>query len=166
MSNVRSSIISVLSEKIKTVETSMSILDCILSDKNNCITLCYTKLNEMLDASKQLTPLNTIDEMLKVIESLTLLEIVELDFYITEKLKESEKIKEKMKIETPEQRENRRLNHWIIKSVILGFIAISVIITAGILFDSIINPDDDNLKILLNIFNSYKEIAAIAIGGK
>ena len=58
------------------------------------------------------------------------------------------------------------LKIWVIKTVIKGFILISSILVIGIVSDSIVNPEKDNLKLIMEIFSSYGSILNIALGMK
>lgn len=58
------------------------------------------------------------------------------------------------------------LKIWVIKTVIKGFILISSILVIGIVSDSIVNPEKDNLKLAIELFNSYGSILNIALGMK
>lgn len=58
------------------------------------------------------------------------------------------------------------LKIWVIKTVIKGFILISSILVIGVIFDSIVNPEKDNLKLIMEIFSSYGSILNIALGMK
>ena len=152
-------------DRLCTLDKDNTLLECMLN-KNVFITLCYTKLNDILIIDKQLKPLDKVEDLVLTIQNLSLRELIELDNYLLDKVEESTKITNTTKTETVEDVENRRLMHFIIKSIVIGFVTLSIIITLGIILDVIINPDDNNLQLLINIFNNYKEIAAIAIGGK
>lgn len=58
------------------------------------------------------------------------------------------------------------LKIWVIKTVIKGFILISSILVIGIVSDSIVNPEKDNLKLAIELFSSYGSILNIALGMK
>lgn len=152
-------------DRLCTLDKDNTLLECMLN-KNVFITLCYTKLNDMLIIGKHLKPLDKVEDLVLTIQNLSLRELIELDNYLLDKVEESTKITNITKTETVADVENRRLMHFIIKAIVIGFVTLSIIITLGIILDAIINPDDNNLQLLINIFNNYKEIAAIAIGGK
>lgn len=152
-------------DRLCTLDKDNTLLECMLN-KNVFITLCYTKLNDMLIIGKHLKPLDKVEDLVLTIQNLSLRELIELDNYLLDKVEESTKITNITKTETVADVENRRLMHFIIKAIVIGFVTLSIIITLGIILDVIINPDDNNLQLLINIFNNYKEIAAIAIGGK
>ena len=152
-------------DRLCTLDKDNTLLECMLN-KNVFITLCYTKLNDILIIDKHLKPLDKVEDLVLTIQNLSLRELIELDNYLLDKVEESTKITNITKTETVEDVENRRLMHFIIKAIVIGFVTLSIIITLGIILDAIINPDDNNLQLLINIFNNYKEIAAIAIGGK
>ena len=152
-------------DRLCTLDKDNTLLECMLN-KNVFITLCYTKLNDILIIDKHLKPLDKVEDLVLTIQNLSLRELIELDNYLLDKVEESTKITNNTKSETVEDVENRRLMHFIIKAIVIGFVTLSIIITLGIILDAIINPDDNNLQLLINIFNNYKEIAAIAIGGK
>lgn len=152
-------------DRLCTLDKDNTLLECMLN-KNVFITLCYTKLNDMLIIDKHLKPLDKVEDLVLTIQNLSLRELIELDNYLLDKVEESTKITNITKTETVADVENRRLMHFIIKAIVIGFVTLSIIITLGIILDAIINPDDNNLQLLINIFNNYKEIAAIAIGGK
>ena len=152
-------------DRLCTLDKDNTLLECMLN-KNVFITLCYTKLNDILIIDKHLKPLDKVEDLVLTIQNLSLRELIELDNYLLDKVEESTKITNITKTETVADVENRRLMHFIIKAIVIGFVTLSIIITLGIILDAIINPDDNNLQLLINIFNNYKEIAAIAIGGK
>ncbi len=152
-------------DRLCTLDKDNTLLECMLN-KNVFITLCYTKLNDMLIIDKHLKPLDKVEDLVLTIQNLSLRELIELDNYLLDKVEESTKITNNTKSETVADVENRRLMHFIIKAIVIGFVILSIIITLGIILDAIINPDDNNLQLLINIFNNYKEIAVIAIGGK
>lgn len=152
-------------DRLCTLDKDNTLLECMLN-KNVFITLCYTKLNDILIIDKHLKPLDKVEDLVLTIQNLSLRELIELDNYLLDKVEESTKITNITKTETVADVENRRLMHFIIKAIVIGFVTLSIIITLGIILDTIINPDDNNLQLLINIFNNYKEIAAIAIGGK
>lgn len=152
-------------DRLCTLDKDNTLLECMLN-KNVFITLCYTKLNDILIIDKHLKPLDKVEDLVLTIQNLSLRELIELDNYLLDKVEESTKITNNTKSETVADVENRRLMHFIIKAIVIGFVTLSIIITLGIILDAIINPDDNNLQLLINIFNNYKEIAAIAIGGK
>ena len=152
-------------DRLCTLDKDNTLLECMLN-KNVFITLCYTKLNDILIIDKHLKPLDKVEDLVLTIQNLSLRELIELDNYLLDKVEESTKITNNTKSETVEDVENRRLMHFIIKAIVIGFVTLSIIVTLGIILDAIINPDDNNLQLLINIFNNYKEIAAIAIGGK
>lgn len=152
-------------DRLCTLDKDNTLLECMLN-KNVFITLCYTKLNDILIIDKHLKPLDKVEDLVLTIQNLSLRELIELDNYLLDKVEESTKITNNTKTETVADVENRRLMHFIIKAIVIGFVTLSIIITLGIILDAIINPDDNNLQLLINIFNNYKEIAAIAIGGK
>ena len=152
-------------DRLCTLDKDNTLLECMLN-KNVFITLCYTKLNDILIIDKHLKPLDKVEDLVLTIQNLSLRELIELDNYLLDKVEESTKITDNTKTETVADVENRRLMHFIIKAIVIGFVTLSIIITLGIILDAIINPDDNNLQLLINIFNNYKEIAAIAIGGK
>lgn len=152
-------------DRLCTLDKDNTLLECMLN-KNVFITLCYTKLNDMLIIEKHLKPLDKVEDLVLTIQNLSLRELIELDNYLLDKVEESTKITNNTKTETVADVENRRLMHFIIKAIVIGFVTLSIIVTLGIILDAIINPDDNNLQLLINIFNNYKEIAAIAIGGK
>lgn len=152
-------------DRLCTLDKDNTLLECMLN-KNVFITLCYTKLNDMLIIDKHLKPLDKVEDLVLTIQNLSLRELIELDNYLLDKVEESTKITNITKTETVADVENRRLMHFIIKAIVIGFVTLSIIITLGIILDAIINPDDNNLQLLINIFNNYKEIAVIAIGGK
>lgn len=152
-------------DRLCALDKDNTLLECMLN-KNVFITLCYTKLNDILIIDKHLKPLDKVEDLVLTIQNLSLRELIELDNYLLDKVKESTKITNNTKSETVADVENRRLMHFIIKAIVIGFVTSSIIITLGIILDAIINPDDNNLQLLINIFNNYKEIAAIAIGGK
>ena len=58
------------------------------------------------------------------------------------------------------------LKIWVVKTVIKGFILISSILVIGIVSDSIVNPEKDNLKLAIELFSSYGSILNIALGMK
>ena len=152
-------------DRLCTLDKDNTLLECMLN-KNVFITLCYTKLNDILIIDKHLKPLDKVEDLVLTIQNLSLRELIELDNYLLDKVEESTKITNNTKTETVADVENRRLMHFIIKAIVIGFVTLSIIVTLGIILDAIINPDDNNLQLLINIFNNYKEIAAIAIGGK
>ena len=152
-------------DRLCTLDKDNTLLECMLN-KNVFITLCYTKLNDILIIDKHLKPLDKVEDLVLTIQNLSLRELIELDNYLLDKVEESTKITNNTKTETVADVENRRLMHFIIKALVIGFVTLSIIITLGIILDVIINPDDNNLQLLINIFNNYKEIAVIAIGGK
>ncbi len=152
-------------DRLCTLDKDNTLLECMLN-KNVFITLCYTKLNDILIIDKHLKPLDKVEDLVLTIQNLSLRELIELDNYLLDKVEESTKITNNTKSETVADVENRRLMHFIIKAIVIGFVTLSIIITLGIILDAIINPDDNNLQLLINIFNNYKEIAVIAIGGK
>ena len=152
-------------DRLCTLDKDNTLLECMLN-KNVFITLCYTKLNDILIIDKHLKPLDKVEDLVLTIQNLSLRELIELDNYLLDKVEESTKITNITKTETVADVENRRLMHFIIKAIVIGFVTLSIIITLGIILDAIINPDDNNLQLLINIFNNYKEIAVIAIGGK
>ena len=152
-------------DRLCTLDKDNTLLECMLN-KNVFITLCYTKLNDILIIDKHLKPLDKVEDLVLTIQNLSLRELIELDNYLLDKVEESTKITNNTKTETVADVENRRLMHFIIKAIVIGFVTLSIIITLGIILDVIINPDDNNLQLLINIFNNYKEIAVIAIGGK
>ena len=152
-------------DRLCTLDKDNTLLECMLN-KNVFITLCYTKLNDILIIDKHLKPLDKVEDLVLTIQNLSLRELIELDNYLLDKVEESTKITNNTKSETVADVENRRLMHFIIKAIVIGFVTLSIIVTLGIILDAIINPDDNNLQLLINIFNNYKEIAAIAIGGK
>ena len=152
-------------DRLCTLDKDNTLLECMLN-KNVFITLCYTKLNDILIIDKHLKPLDKVEDLVLTIQNLSLRELIELDNYLLDKVEESTKITDNTKTETVADVENRRLMHFIIKAIVIGFVTLSIIVTLGIILDAIINPDDNNLQLLINIFNNYKEIAAIAIGGK
>lgn len=152
-------------DRLCTLDKDNTLLECMLN-KNVFITLCYTKLNDILIIDKHLNPLDKVEDLVLTIQNLSLRELIELDNYLLDKVDKSTKITNITKTETVADVENRRLMHFIIKALVIGFVTLSIIITLGIILDTIINPDDNNLQLLINIFNNYKEIAAIAIGGK
>lgn len=152
-------------DRLCTLDKDNTLLECMLN-KNVFITLCYTKLNDMLIIDKHLKPLDKVEDLVFTIQNLSLRELIELDNYLLDKVEESTKITNNTKTETVADVENRRLMHFIIKAIVIGFVSLSIIVTLGIILDAIINPDDNNLQVIMNIFNNYKEIAVIAIGGK
>ena len=58
------------------------------------------------------------------------------------------------------------LKIWVIKTVIKWFVLVSSILTIGVIFDSIVNPEKDNLKLAIELFSSYVSILNIALGMK
>ena len=152
-------------DRLCTLDKDNTLLECMLN-KNVFITLCYTKLNDMLIIEKHLKPLDRVEDLVFTIQNLSLRELIELDNYLLDGVKESTKITNTTKTETIADVENRRLMHFIIKGLLVGFVILSNVVTIGLIVDAIINPDDNNLQVIMNIFNNYKEIAAIAIGGK
>ena len=151
--------------RLCTLDKDNTLLECMLN-KNVFITLCYTKLNDMLIIEKHLKPLDRVEDLVFTIQNLSLKELIELDNYLLDGVKESTKITNTTKTETVADVENRHLLHFIIKGLLVGFVILSNVVTIGLILDAIINPDDNNLQVIMNIFNNYKEIAAIAIGGK
>ena len=162
---VQQDILNNVLDRLCTLDKDNTLLECMLN-KNVFITLCYTKLNDILIIDKHLKPLDKVEDLVLTIQNLSLRELIELDNYLLDKVEESTKITNNTKSETVADVENRRLMHFIIKAIVIGFVSLSIIVTLGIILDAIINPDDNNLQLLINIFNNYKEIAAIAIGGK
>lgn len=152
-------------DRLCTLDKDNTLLECMLN-KNVFITLCYTKLNDMLIIEKHLKPLDRVEDLVFTIQNLSLRELIELDNYLLDGVKESTKITNTTKTETVVDVENRHLLHFIIKGLLVGFVILSNVVTIGLIVDAIINPDDNNLQVIMNIFNNYKEIAAIAIGGK
>ena len=152
-------------DRLCTLDKDNTLLECMLN-KNVFITLCYTKLNDMLIIEKHLKPLDRVEDLVFTIQNLSLRELIELDNYLLDGVKESTKITNTTKTETVADVENRHLLHFIIKGLLVGFVILSNVVTIGLILDAIINPDDNNLQVIMNIFNNYKEIAAIAIGGK
>ena len=152
-------------DRLCTLDKDNTLLECMLN-KNVFITLCYTKLNDILIIDKHLKPLDKVEDLVLTIQNLSLRELIELDNYLLDKVEESTKITNTTKTETVADVENRHLLHFIIKGLLVGFVILSNVVTIGLILDAIINPDDNNLQVIINIFNNYKEIAAIAIGGK
>ena len=152
-------------DRLCTLDKDNTLLECMLN-KNVFITLCYTKLNDILIIDKHLKPLDKVEDLVLTIQNLSLRELIELDNYLLDKVEESTKITNTTKTETVVDVENRHLLHFIIKGLLVGFVILSNVVTIGLIVDAIINPDDNNLQVIMNIFNNYKEIAAIAIGGK
>lgn len=152
-------------DRLCTLDKDNTLLECMLN-KNVFITLCYTKLNDMLIIEKHLKPLDRVEDLVFTIQNLSLRELIELDNYLLDKVEESTKITNNTKTETVADVENRHLLHFIIKGLLVGFVILSNVVTIGLILDAIINPDDNNLQVIMNIFNNYKEIAVIAIGGK
>lgn len=152
-------------DRLCTLDKDNTLLECMLN-KNVFITLCYTKLNDMLIIEKHLKPLDRVEDLVFTIQNLSLRELIELDNYLLDKVEESTKITNTTKTETVADVENRHLLHFIIKGLLVGFVILSNVVTIGLILDAIINPDDNNLQVIMNIFNNYKEIAVIAIGGK
>ena len=152
-------------DRLCTLDKDNTLLECMLN-KNVFITLCYTKLNDMLIIEKHLKPLDRVEDLVFTIQNLSLRELIELDNYLLDGVKESTKITNTTKTETVADVENRHLLHFIIKGLLVGFVILSNVVTIGLILDAIINPDDNNLQVIMNIFNNYKEIAVIAIGGK
>lgn len=152
-------------DRLCTLDKDNTLLECMLN-KNVFITLCYTKLNDILIIDKHLKPLDKVEDLVLTIQNLSLRELIELDNYLLDKVEESTKITNTTKTETVADVENRHLLHFIIKGLLVGFVILSNVVTIGLILDAIINPDDNNLQVIMNIFNNYKEIAAIAIGGK
>ena len=157
-------------DRLCTLDKDNTLLECMLN-KNVFITLCYTKLNDMLIIDKHLKPLDKVEDLVFTIQNLGLRELIELDNYLLDKVEESTKITNNTKTETVATEtvadvENRHLLHFIIKGLLIGFVILSNVVMIGLILDAIINPDDNNLQVIMNIFNNYKEIAVIAIGGK
>ena len=161
----RQDILNGVLARLCTLDKDNTLLECMLN-KNVFITLCYTKLNDMLIIEKHLKPLDRVEDLVFTIQNLSLRELIELDNYLLDGVKESTKITNTTKTETVADVENRHLLHFIIKGLLVGFVILSNVVTIGLILDAIINPDDNNLQVIMNIFNNYKEIAVIAIGGK
>ena len=161
----RQDILNDVLARLCTLDKDNTLLECMLN-KNVFITLCYTKLNDMLIIDKHLKPLDKVEDLVLTIQNLSLRELIELDNYLLDGVKESTKITNTTKTETVADVENIHLLHFIIKGLLVGFVILSNVVTIGLIIDAIINPDDNNLQVIMNIFNNYKEIAAIAIGGK
>ena len=46
----------------------------------------------------------------------------------------------------------------------VGFISISILITAGIMIDLVLHPKDNSIQLLINVMNGYKDFFSLVSG--
>ena len=150
--------------RVTNLDKNATLLECMLDEKNIIITLCFTIINTFEDNSKHLVPFDTIEKLVSTIQSLSLSELIALDNYLSLHSTTANQLIQTKKTETLSEAEDRRHTHWIIKSLTIGFISISIVITIGIMIDLVLHPKDNSIQLLLNVMNSYKYFFSLVSG--
>ena len=150
--------------RVTNLDKNATLLESMLDEKNIIITLCFTIINTFQDNSKHLVPLDTIEKLVSIIQSLSLSELIALDNYLSLHSTTANQLIHTKKTETLSEVEDRRHTHWIMKSLTIGFISISIVITIGIMIDLVLHPKDNSFQLLLNVMNGYKDFFSLVSG--
>ena len=150
--------------RIANLDKNATLLECMLDEKNIIITLCFTIINTFQDNSKHLVPFDTIEKLVSTIQSLSLSELITLDNYLSLHSTTANQLIQTKKTETLSEAEDRRHTHWVMKSLTIGFISISIVITIGIMIDLVLHPKDNSIQLLLNVMNGYKDFFSLVSG--
>ena len=150
--------------RVTNLDKNATLLECMLDEKNIIITLCFTIINTFQDNSKHLVPFDTIEKLVSTIQSLSLSELIALDNYLSLHSTTANQLIHTKKTETLSEVEDRRHTHWIMKSLTIGFISISIVITIGIMIDLVLHPRDNSIQLLLNVMNAYKGFFSLVSG--
>lgn len=150
--------------RVTNLDKNATLLECMLDEKNIIITLCFTIINTFEDNSKHLVPFDTIEKLVSTIQSLSLSELIALDNHLSLHSTTADQLIQTKKTETLSEAEDRRHTHWIIKSLTVGFISISILITAGIMIDLVLHPKDNSFQLLINVMNGYKDFFSLVSG--
>ena len=150
--------------RVTNLDKNATLLECMLDEKNIIITLCFTIINTFQDNSKHLVPFDTIEKLVSTIQSLSLSELIALDNYLSLHSTPANQLIHTKKTETLSEVEHRRHTHWVIKSLTIGFISISIVITIGIMIDLVLHPKDNSIQLLLNVMNGYKDFFSLVSG--
>ena len=150
--------------RVTNLDKNATLLECMLDEKNIIITLCFTIINTFQDNSKHLVPFDTIEKLVSTIQSLSLSELIALDNYLSLHSTTANQLIHTKKTETLSEVEDRRHTHWIMKSLTIGFISISIVITIGIMIDLVLHPRDNSIQLLLNVMNGYKGFFSLVSG--
>ena len=130
------------------------------------LSILIKEFNGLKYVTNEITDNHRVGDLVKAIEDLPPAEIKNLQYNFKRELNYINYDGVSNKYKTEDNNTLHTLKVWIVKTVIKGFILISSILVIGVVSDSIVNPEKDNIKLVMELFSSYGSILNIALGMK
>ena len=130
------------------------------------LAILIKEFNGLKYVTSEITENSRVGDLISAIENLPPADIKNLQYNFKRELNyiNYDEVDNRDRTDSGDTLHNLKI--WVIKTVIKGFILISSILVIGIVSDSIVNPEKDNLKLAIELFNSYGSILNIALGMK
>lgn len=130
------------------------------------LAILIKEFNGLKYITNEITENSRVGDLINAIENLPPADIKNLQYNFKRELNyiNYDEIDNRDRTDSDDALHNLKI--WVIKTVIKGFILISSIFIIGIVSDSIVNPEKDNLKLAIELFSSYGSILNIALGMK
>ena len=130
------------------------------------LAILIKEFNGLKYITNEITENSRVGDLINAIENLPPADIKNLQYNFKRELNyiNYDEVDNRDRTDSDDALHNLKI--WVIKTVIKGFILISSILVIGIVSDSIVNPEKDNLKLAIELFNSYGSILNIALGMK
>ena len=130
------------------------------------LAILIKEFNGLKYITNEITENSRVGDLINAIENLPPADVKKLQYNFKRELNyiNYDEVDNRDRTDSDDALHNLKI--WVIKTVIKGFILISSILVIGIVSDSIVNPEKDNLKLAIELFNSYGSILNIALGMK
>ena len=130
------------------------------------LAILIKEFNGLKYITNEITENSRVGDLINAIENLPPADIKNLQYNFKRELNyiNYDEVDNRDRTDSDDALHNLKI--WVIKTVIKGFILISSILVIGIVSDSIVNPEKDNLKLAIELFSSYGSILNIALGMK
>ena len=141
------------------------IISSVISG-NIPLAILIKEFNGLKYITNEITENSRVGDLISAIENLPPADIKNLQYNFKRELNyiNYDEVDNRDRTDSDDALHNLKI--WVIKTVIKGFILISSILVIGIVSDSIVNPEKDNLKLAIELFSSYGSILNIALGMK
>ena len=141
------------------------IISSVISG-NIPLAILIKEFNGLKYITNEITENSRVGDLINAIENLPPADIKNLQYNFKRELNyiNYDEVDNRDRTDSDDALHNLKI--WVIKTVIKGFILISSILVIGIVSDSIVNPEKDNLKLAIELFSSYGSILNIALGMK
>ena len=130
------------------------------------LAILIKEFNGLKYVTNEITENSRVGDLINAIENLPPADIKNLQYNFKRELNyiNYDEVGNRDRTDSDDALHNLKI--WVIKTVIKGYILISSILVIGIVSDSIVNPEKDNLKLAIELFSSYGSILNIALGMK